>query len=911
MCETSTISDFSQRHASRPQRWLALALGLCVSLAASADSTTLTLANTTRGSSITPLAMQFPITRSGDLGFQTILNYHTIDGTAHSGTDFTAASGVLSLPVGASGGTIPIMLNANVGNGYELSFQMQVDGASGIGPAVTAATQIPFTTGSNPASVVVADINGDGLPDLIVANSGNNSVSVLINTTAPGATTPTFAVEHAFVTGSSPDAVAVADINGDGKLDLIVANNASNNLSVLLNTTATGAATPSFSVQQTFPAGSGPSSVTVADINGDGKPDLIVANYGDGTVSVLRNTTATSAATSSFAAQQTFVTGLSAQAVTAADVNGDGRADLIVANYSDNTVSVLLNTTTPGAASTPSFATQHTFATGSHPYSVTTADVNGDGKLDLVIANFSSNNVSVLLNTTAPGATTPSFAAGQTFTTGSFPYFVSAADVNGDGKPDLVAANVLGNTISVLLNTTVPGATTPSFATQQSFTTGSTPQSIAIADINGDGKPDFITANGNGSSVSVILNTTTLGAATASFGARQTLPTGSLTVFVASADFNGDGKTDLLEVNYGANTASVLLNNSVPGASTPSFAARQSFASGSFPYAAAAADLNGDGKPDLIIANYGDNDISILFNTTATGATTLTFTAPQTFGTGNFTQSIAVADLNGDGKPDVIVQSATDGNISVLLNTTATGATTPSFAARQNFAVGSIAFFVAAADVNGDGKPDLIVANAGSNNVSVLLNTSSAGTLSFAAQQTFAVGGNPKSVAIADINGDGKPDIIAANNSDNSLSVLRNTSTLGTLSFAAAQTFAAATNSGALDVSVTTADVNGDGKPDIVLTDYIGNKVKLLLNTTAPGATTLSFATAQSLIVGTSPTWVIAADVNGDGKPDLIAANRGDSTLSVLLNTQYQATIVGSPTTGTIVHDYIFASGFE
>ncbi|WP_165371571.1 FG-GAP-like repeat-containing protein [Pseudolysobacter antarcticus] len=903
--------DFSQQHLPSSHRLLALALGLCVSFSASADTTTLTFANTTRGSSITPVAMPFPIARSGDLSYQTILNYHTIDGTAHAGTDFTAGSGVLALPASAANGALPITLSANIGNGSDLSFQLQVDGATGIGLAVTAAAQTAFTTGNNPASVIVADINGDGLADLIVANSGSNSVSVLLNTTAPGATTPTFSAQHAFATGSSPDAVAVADINGDGKPDLIVANNASNNLSVLLNTTANGATIPTFSAQQTFSAGTGPSSVTVADINGDGKPDLIVANYGDGTVSVLRNTTATSATTSSFAAQQTFVTGLSAQAVSAADVNGDGRADLIVANYSDNTVSVLLNTTTPGAASTPSFAAQHTFATGSHPYSVTTTDVNGDGKLDLVIANFSSQNISVLLNTTTPGATTPSFAAGQTFATGSNPDFVSAADVNGDGKPDLLVANLLGNTLSVLLNTTVPGATAPSFATQQSFATGTSPQSIAIVDINGDGKPDFITANYNSSSVSVILNTATLGTATAGFATQQTFPTGSQTVFVTSADFNGDGKTDLLEVNYGVNTVSVLLNNTAAGASIPSFAARQSVTSGSSPYAAAAADLNGDGKPDLIIANYGDNDVSVLFNTTATGATTLTFASPQTFATGNFTQSIAIADLNGDGKPDLIVQSATDGNISVLLNTTATGAATPTFAVRQNFAVGSIAFFVAAADVNGDGKPDLIVANDGSNNVSVLLNTSSAGILSFAAQQTFGVGGNPKSVAITDLNGDGKPDIIVANNSDNSLSLLRNTSTPGTLSFAAAQTFAAATNSGALFVSVTSADVNGDGKPDLILTDYIGKKVLRLLNTTAPGATTLSFAAAQSFVVGTSPAWVTAADVNGDGKPDLIVANRGDSTLSVLLNTQYQVAIAGSPTTGTIVHDYIFANGFE
>ena len=291
--------------------------------------------------------------------------------------------------------------------------------------------------------------------------------------------------------------MTAADVNGDGKPDLIVANESANTVSVLLNTTPAPATTfdaNSFAAQQTFATGSDPFSVTAADVNGDGKPDLIVANGTGNTVSVLLNTTSPGAATPSFAAQQTFATGSDPFSVTAADVNGDGKPDLIVANQSDNTVSVLLNTTAPGAA-TPSFAAQQTFATGSGPVSVTAADVNGDGKPDLIVANENDNTVSVLLNTTAPGAATPSFAAQQTFATGSVPASVTAADVNGDGKPDLIVANEGDNTVSVLLNTTAPGATTPSFAAQQTFATGSGPASVTAADVNGDGKPDLIVAN--------------------------------------------------------------------------------------------------------------------------------------------------------------------------------------------------------------------------------------------------------------------------------------------------------------------------------------------------------------------------------------------------------------------------------
>jgi hypothetical protein len=187
------------------------------------------------------------------------------------------------------------------------------------------------------------------------------------------------------------------------------------------------------------------------------------------------------------------------------DVNGDGRPDLVVANGGASAVSVLLNTTTPGST-VPSFTAQQTFATGNAPTSVTVADLNGDGKLDLVVANGGASAVSVLLNTTTPGASTPSFAAQRTFATGNAPAYVAVADLNGDGKLDLVVANGGASVVSVLLNTTTPGASTPSFTAQQTFATGTGPQSVVVADFNGDGKPDLAVANNGSSSASVLLN---------------------------------------------------------------------------------------------------------------------------------------------------------------------------------------------------------------------------------------------------------------------------------------------------------------------------------------------------------------------------------------------------------------------
>ena len=755
------------------------------------------------------------------------------------------------------------------------------------GPITSAATSTfaakqDFGTGPNPRSVASGDLNGDGKLDLAVANLNSNSVSVLLNTVAPGAATPAFSPKQDFATGTGPVSVAAGDLNGDGKLDLVVANFNSNNMSVLLNTTAPGSATPSFADKQDVATSAGPIYVTTGDLNGDGKLDLAVVNLLVNTVSVLLNTAASGAATPSFAAKQDFATGDGPLSVAVGDLNGDQKLDLAVANFNFGNVSVLLNTTTPGSA-TASFSGSQDFATGDGAASVAMGDLNADGRTDLVVANFVFDTVSVLLNSTAPGGNTASFTVNQEFATGTGPIFVAMDDVNGDGRLDLAVANFNSNNVSVLLDTTVPGAAVPSFAVKQDFATGEAPLFLEVDDLNGDGLLDLAVANLNASTVSVLLNATDLGTATPGFASKHDIDTGASPRSVSVGDLNGDGKVDLAVANINSNTVSVLLNTTAPGAGAPSFATKQDFATGTAPVSVAVDDLNSDGKLDLAVANINSNTVSVLLNTTAPGAGTTSFATKQDFASADGPLFVKASDLNGDGKLDLVVANLIS-SVSVLLNNSAPGATTVAFAVRQDFATGDGPRFVSVGDLNGDGKLDLAVVNFNSNNVAVLLNTTvpGAAALSFASIHDFPTGVRPLSVSVGDLNGDGRLDLAVANVASTSVSVLLNTTEPGATSpsFSARQDFATGFN----PTAITVGNLNGDGKLDLVVANPGSDNVSVLVNATAPGADTPSFLAKQDFDTSNRPVSVAVGDLNGDGKLDLAVANVDSDSVSVLLN---------------------------
>jgi hypothetical protein len=401
-------------------------------------------------------------------------------------------------------------------------------------------------------------------------------------------------------------------------------------------------------------------------------------------------------------------------------------------------VSVLLAlaVAAPAAAGAPTFTGPTPFVAGSFPNLVIAADLNGDGRPELVTANANTNGAAgntVLTNTTAPGAATPSFTGPTPFNAFLRPYHVTAADLNADGRPDLVTANNGNggvNGTSVLTNTTPAGAATPTFSGPTPFAAGTEPTAVAAADFNGDGRLDLATSNSeDAAGITVLVNTTTAGAAAPSFTGPTPFAAGDRPWSLAAPDVNRDGRPDLVTANAGSDGpagVSVLLNTTAPGAGSPSFANAASFSTGAFPLAVTATDLDGDRKLDLVTANNGSNGNSVLVNTTPAGATTPSFAGPIAFPAGNGPYSVTAADLNSDGKPDLVTANSnttgSSGN-TVLINVTEPGEELPAFDGPTAFTAGNTPVSVAAADLNGDGRPDLATANNQSDNNTVLLNT--------------------------------------------------------------------------------------------------------------------------------------------------------------------------------------------
>ncbi|HEY4355924.1 MAG TPA: FG-GAP-like repeat-containing protein, partial [Acidobacteriaceae bacterium] len=901
-------------------------------------------------------------------------------------TDPTAGSAPISLTMGDFNGDGILDLAVANKNTANISILL----GDGLG-AFTLQASSP-STGNSPTSIVTGDFNGDGILDLATANFSGDNVSILL-----GNGDGTFQTAVNDTVGTSPTSVAIGDFNGDGVLDLAVVNSVSNSVSILL-----GDGHGVFTLQSSSPStGTGPLAVAVGDFNGDGVSDLAVTNVGDGSsngsISVLLGN-----GDGTFTPESSNPVTNNAPALFAvADLNGDGVPDLAVPNSSSDNIGVLLGTLTEtatasvtglapvgsgshdvvaqyagdslyNASTSPSVTLTATRAGTTLTLGASPASSSEGQTVQLTVILFPSSSGSLstdgetvtfydgstVLNTAAlsggvASIFVPGFSAGthtlsvsyggdanfaaSTSSTTNFvvvPATTTALAVTAAGNPvtDVPPGTLVTLTASVVSGSTPVTGGQVNFCDATSFTCtdihllgtaqltssgtavlnlkpfsgfkvysaiyagtanfGTSSSSVVALNVDGfaptvttiaqsgsagnytltatvvgmgvgafyPGGPVFFedTTNANATVGSAILGTGTL---LQTFSPQTPYTAGTTPGAGAIGDFNGDGVPDIVTVNGGENKISVLL-----GTGNGAFAAAVKYSTGNTPTGVVVGDFNNDGLLDIAVSNTADSTVSVFL-----GKGDGTFNAPVTSSSGaaNF---LAVADFNRDGTLDLAATTGAGNGVNILL-----GNGNGTFQAPVSYSTGSNAQSVVAGDLNGDGAPDFAVTNFADNTVAVLLNN---GDGTFGAAAPHAVGNGPQGLALADVNHDGVLDLIAANQTDNTVSVLIG---FGNGDFNSATPWAAGNH----PTNIAVADINGDTIPDLAVTDTTDNTVSVL---TGVGDGTFNAPTPAATDNG--PITPLAGDFNADGVTDLATVNTtGD--VSVLLG-QITQTVTGS-----------------
>ena len=629
-------------------------------------------------------------------------------------------------------------------------------------------------------NVRAGDLDGDQDIDLVALRSVDERVSVFKNDG-----NGTFSLFGDLVVPRNGDSMTLGDCDRDGNVDIAISHLSSPDVTVLL-----GAGDGTFAPATGFslPAGASAAGLVVADSDGDGDQELVVSDTEGDRVFIV-----SPLAGGGYTIEQEIPVGQFPHAVSIGDLNVDGVPDLVVSAIEDETVSVLL-----GQGGT--FVPWRTYGLAAAPSLNLIADVTGDGLNDLIVCTFDRARVSVFA-----GRSTGDLAPPAVMPASGLPYRPLVGDVNGDNRPDLLATGTGTSMVNLYLGGPegLRGSTTHDPGVAR-------PEVVAAEDMDGDGRAEIVVADRDGTEI-VIMS---LPRGATSFRALETLATldfGLPLVGVVAGDYDGDGDMDfaintrlgvklLVNVSVGRNLQFTAMPSAPSAVILP--------ASG--PFDVAGADLNGDGLVDLVATDAVAETVTVL---TAEGVRLQYGAVPTVTPVSGVPGGLVVGDFDFDGHLDVAVSRNLAASVVILHNDGA-GRLEPG----PVFPVGAQPNYMRGTDFDGDGRIDLAVSNAATDEVTVLIARGNGFT-----SRVLSVGSVPTGLVATDLNRDGHADVLVVSHASSDIQVVLGTGDGGFgPQFRFPGTYRA--------TSAAMADVDGDGFPDLIVGSDDTQRVNIYRN---------------------------------------------------------------------------------
>jgi len=615
-----------------------------------------------------------------------------------------------------------------------------------------------FFTGLGAYDSAVDDFDGDSIPDIAVANdalgaSTGDSVSVLIGTGENGVWNGGFESPRGYMVDLTPQMVISHDFNADGAPDLVTANAHASNVSVLL-----GVGDGTFLPRVDYTVGSGPHSVVVGDFNEDGIADLATSNWNHDNVSVLLGNGSGGVGDGTFAPSRGYRAGDAPRRVVVGDFDEDGIDDLATCDYYGRTVTFIRGRG-EGGVGNGLFYAGISYPAGGMAYSIVTHDFDGDGALDLATAYPREKGVCFL-----PGNGDGTVRTLSVASVGEGAGGVARGDLNGDGIIDLAVSCAAESRVDVLLGGGASGVGDGTFQLDSSWAAGSGPEDLLAVDVNDDGRLDLVTADRVSLTLSVLIGGGAGPSGDGTFAPPVAYGLGAAPAFLAAADFNNDGIGDLAVTEMDEDAVALLLGNGSGGVGDGTFGPPAAYPVPGGPWGLAAVDLDDDGRVDLAVACREGGGVHVLMNA-GWDAGGVYFASPVFYDCGDQPWGIAAADLDGDGAIDLAVTDAAGGDVAVLMGRTVGGVPSGSLESACFYAAGLAPTSILAYDGEGDGVLDLVVTDSLCGALVVLGNVrgeGGTGTGTFEEPVSYGVGGRLSAMAAADFNGDGADDLALA-----------------------------------------------------------------------------------------------------------------------------------------------------